>query len=47
MLKKTKVYDFNSVVYLFESMGEVSYQLISCRCTQRTVLEKTVMDFFM
>lgn len=47
MLKRTKVFDFNSVLYLFESMGEVSYQLIASRSSHRGVMEKLVMDFFM
>lgn len=38
MLEKTKVYDFSSVQYLFEAIGELSYQLISCNSSKQAVL---------
>lgn len=35
MLKRTKVYDFNSVLFLFESIGELAYRLILVQSNQR------------
>ena len=47
MLQRTKVYDFNSVLFLFENIGELSFRLIRVNSTHRQALEKEVLSFFM
>lgn len=47
MLKRTKVYDFTSVQYLFEAIGELAFRLITCNSAKKHDLEKEVMSYFM
>lgn len=47
MLKRTTVYDFTTVQFLFESIANMSYYLIASNCPKRNILEKDIMTFFM
>jgi hypothetical protein len=40
MLKKTAVYDFTTVQFLFESIGNIAFYLIKEGSPHRKILEK-------
>lgn len=47
MLKKSAVYDFTKIQYLFETIGYLAFWLVRGNSQHKGTLEKEVMDFFM
>ena len=47
MLKRTGVYDFTSVQFLFEALGNIAYYLIKIHSEHRAAFESILLNYFM
>ena len=46
MLKRTNMFNFNSVQFLFESIGAMAYWLINSNSEHKKTLEEEILDYF-
>ena len=47
MLKRTEVYDFTSVQFLFEALGNIAFYLIKANSENKSAFESILINYFM